>query len=54
MTTYVLIMILYYGHDGFSQEFNSLEKCDAAGQATIAMVNAAGLPHLAKYKCVEK
>ncbi len=53
MTTYVLIVMLYYNRAGFAAEFTSKEKCEAAGQAAIAMDGGA-LRTLVKYACVEK
>lgn len=53
MTTYVLIVILYYGHAGFSQEFNSLEKCDTARRMAETMIGSNNTDHI-KAACVEK
>lgn len=53
MTTYVLIVILYYGHAGFSQEFNSLEKCDVARRMTETMIRSNNTDHISA-ACVEK
>lgn len=50
--SYVLIVMLYFNHAGFSQEFNSLEKCNAARHMVETMNS--NNPDLAKAICVEK
>ncbi len=51
MTTWVLIVMMYYNRAGFTAEFTSKEKCEAAGQAVVGM---GGGDDLVRYTCVEK
>lgn len=53
MTTWVLIVMMYYNRAGFTAEFTSKEKCEAAGQAVVGM-DGGTLNTLVKYTCVEK
>ena len=55
MTTWVLIVMMYYNRAGFTAEFTSKEKCEAAGQAVVDMGGEGlGGKTFDKYTCVEK
>ncbi len=51
--TYVLIALLYY-RAGITAEFNSLEKCKAAGEALIRIYPDKYNQSMIQYVCMEK
>lgn len=55
MTTYVLIVVLYYQRAGITAEFSSKEKCEAAGKAVVErLYEGWGQNAGPRYICVEK
>lgn len=53
MTTYVLIVLIYYQRAGITAEFSSKDKCEAAGKAVTEMYEQ-GHEMATRYICVEK
>jgi hypothetical protein len=51
--TYVLIVLLYF-RAGITAEFNSLDKCKAAGEALIRIYPDRYHQSMINYVCVEK